>query len=205
MGLESGSFISDLIASNPASTDKRRFGDDHLRLIKLVLKNSFPNIAGPVAATDEELSFVNGVTSALQVQLDAKLTETDLDALIQAYGFGVLSTINSWLKTQAVPSVNLGDVAVTLTVDAAAADAQAFTLTDNVILAFNNTQDGQSLTLKAIQGGAGGFLLTWPTIVHWANKTVPILSTTTGDYDIIAMKHIDGNYVAGFIRYLGSV
>lgn len=43
MGLETGSFISDLIATNPPSTDKKSQGDDHLRLIKAVLQGSFPS------------------------------------------------------------------------------------------------------------------------------------------------------------------
>lgn len=43
MGLETGSFINDLDVTNPTSTDKRKQGDDHLRLIKTVLKGSFPS------------------------------------------------------------------------------------------------------------------------------------------------------------------
>lgn len=43
MPLESGTFIGDLVITNPVgATDHRRFGDDHLRLIKEVLKNTFP-------------------------------------------------------------------------------------------------------------------------------------------------------------------
>lgn len=43
MGLESATYINDLTTTNPVSTDKRKQGDDHLRLIKTVLKNTFPN------------------------------------------------------------------------------------------------------------------------------------------------------------------
>lgn len=44
MGLEAGTFIDDLVITNPVgATDERRFGDDHLRLIKSVLKNTFPD------------------------------------------------------------------------------------------------------------------------------------------------------------------
>ena len=38
MGLEAGTTIDDLVATNPLSTDPRSEGDDHLRLIKAVLK-----------------------------------------------------------------------------------------------------------------------------------------------------------------------
>lgn len=42
MGLETASFISGLTASWPVTSDKKAQGDDHLRLIKSVLQNTFP-------------------------------------------------------------------------------------------------------------------------------------------------------------------
>lgn len=42
MTIESGTFVSDFVASNPGSSDLRSQGDDHLRLIKLFLQNTFP-------------------------------------------------------------------------------------------------------------------------------------------------------------------
>jgi hypothetical protein len=49
-------FISALVPTNPTGGDDKREGDDHLRGVKNVLKNSFPNIDGAVTATDEQLS-----------------------------------------------------------------------------------------------------------------------------------------------------
>ncbi|MFQ5741991.1 MAG: hypothetical protein ACE5HV_00200 [Acidobacteriota bacterium] len=43
MGLEVGTFVSDLVSSNPPGTDVKGQGDDHLRLIKSVLQSTFPN------------------------------------------------------------------------------------------------------------------------------------------------------------------
>lgn len=43
MGVEAATFISDFDASLPTSTDLRSQGDDHIRLEKTVLKNTFPN------------------------------------------------------------------------------------------------------------------------------------------------------------------
>ncbi len=43
MGLESATTIQGLDASNPTGSDQKAQGDDHLRLIKAVLKSSFPN------------------------------------------------------------------------------------------------------------------------------------------------------------------
>ena len=61
MGLESGTFISDLNPANPASNDPKAQGDDHLRLIKSTLKATFPNVTGAVTATHSALSTV-GIT-----------------------------------------------------------------------------------------------------------------------------------------------
>lgn len=45
MGLESGTYLDDLVISNPdGAVDPKSQGDDHIRLIKTVLKNSFPDV-----------------------------------------------------------------------------------------------------------------------------------------------------------------
>ena len=55
------------------SSDLAATADDHLRLIKSTIKTTFPNINAAITATDEEINFTDGVTSAIQTQLDAKL------------------------------------------------------------------------------------------------------------------------------------
>lgn len=56
MGLEVGSFPSDLVDTNPTGTDLKSQGDDHIRLIKRVIKNTFPNLNGAVNATPLQLN-----------------------------------------------------------------------------------------------------------------------------------------------------
>lgn len=46
MGLEAGTFISDLNSANPPGADGKSQGDDHLRLIKSVLQGTFPLAIG---------------------------------------------------------------------------------------------------------------------------------------------------------------
>jgi len=101
MTVESVTYISDLNQSNPAGTDPKSEGDDHIRNIKKGIDGSFPNFAGiamtsteaelnildgctattaelniidGVTATTAELNYVDGVTSDIQTQLDAKMT-----------------------------------------------------------------------------------------------------------------------------------
>lgn len=72
MTVETATYISDLNAALPASGDPKAEGDDHIRLVKNVAKTTFPNVAAAVTPTHTELNYVDGVTSAIQGQLDAK-------------------------------------------------------------------------------------------------------------------------------------
>lgn len=63
MGLETGTYISDLNASNPIhATDPVSQGDDHIRLIKSVLLATFPNVDGAVNFTPTEANLLDGLT-----------------------------------------------------------------------------------------------------------------------------------------------
>lgn len=72
MGLENATYISDLDPANPLGSDPRTSSDDHHRLTKKTLKNTFPNIAGAVTPTHTELNYVDGVTSPIQDQINGK-------------------------------------------------------------------------------------------------------------------------------------
>lgn len=86
MALESITWVSDLVITNPAAVDFLNEGDDHIKGVKVALKNSFPNINGAVNATPAELNKLVGVgvasvvfsTSAGQWKLmaDAAVTGT---------------------------------------------------------------------------------------------------------------------------------
>lgn len=56
MTIESGTYISDLNASNPGASDLKSEGDDHIRLIKSFIKATFPNITGAVTVTQGTLN-----------------------------------------------------------------------------------------------------------------------------------------------------
>lgn len=43
MSLETASWVTQLNSSNPTASDPVSEGDDHLRMLKTVLKNSFPS------------------------------------------------------------------------------------------------------------------------------------------------------------------
>ncbi len=57
MALESATYISGLVNTNPSGSDSISQGDDHLRLIKSVLKNTLPN-------ADEAINGIHTGTTA---------------------------------------------------------------------------------------------------------------------------------------------
>jgi len=64
MGLETATYISQLVDTNPTSSDPVSQGDDHLRLIKEVLQAQFTTLgAAAVTTTAAELNLLDGVTT----------------------------------------------------------------------------------------------------------------------------------------------
>ena len=65
MGLESATYISQLVATNPLATDPISQGDDHLRLIKSVLQAQFSGLSGTTAVTADgaEMNLLDGCTA----------------------------------------------------------------------------------------------------------------------------------------------
>lgn len=57
MALESATYLDDLNISNPAASDAVGQADDHIRMLKAVLKSTFPNIDGAVTATPLQLNY----------------------------------------------------------------------------------------------------------------------------------------------------
>ena len=56
MALETASYINNLVATNPLGSDPLADADGHIRLIKSTLQATFPNITGPVTATQASLN-----------------------------------------------------------------------------------------------------------------------------------------------------
>lgn len=72
MTIEAAVYINTLDDTYPASSDAKSEGDNHIRQLKTVLQSTFAGIAGAVTPTHTELNYVDGVTSAIQGQLDLK-------------------------------------------------------------------------------------------------------------------------------------
>ena len=63
-GLETGTYINSLVATNPTSSDALTQGDDHIRLLKSTIKASFPNISGAMTLSHSQLNLLDDKTLA---------------------------------------------------------------------------------------------------------------------------------------------
>ena len=73
MAVEAASFITDLNPLLPASDDGIFQADDHIRLIKLVLTSTFPNIDAAMTASDTELNAFEGRIDTLESTITGKV------------------------------------------------------------------------------------------------------------------------------------
>ena len=158
MPLETGTTIAALNSSNPLGGDARSLGDDHIRLIKAVLKATFPGAAAggfaiPITATEAQLNFVTGVTSSIQTQIDTKAAKganTDITSLapsgtitsggaITSSAGGITATTGNIVATAGNITATAGQLISTKTWDATDGKGQFFLngLTGNRI-DFNN-------------------------------------------------------------------
>ncbi len=116
MTVETATFISQLDQSKPPGSDFKAEGDDHLRLVKTTLKNSFPNFGTVVAcnATATEMNFLVGVTELIQ----PVLTQVPLKSPIDSPTFTGIARADT-----APPGTNTTQLATTEFVQVAIADS----------------------------------------------------------------------------------
>ena len=150
MGLETVTYISDLVATNPTSTDLKSQGDDHIRNLKTAIKTTFPNVAGAVNPSHTEFNYVVGVTSAIQTQINNEITNrTNADALKGAIAG------QTWTGTHDYTGA-------TMTIAAPTVGANPVTKTYADALAFNAALPSQT-------GNAGKVVTTDGVNASWAN------------------------------------
>ena len=165
MALETGSYISALVATNPTASDPKSQGDDHLRFVKAKILETFPSVTGAVTPTHTELNFVDGVTSAIQTQLDAKAN------LAGGATFTGAVVLPSTTSIGTVSSTEIGYL-------------------DNVTSAIQTQLDAKAGTVGPTFTGTvvlpSGQILTIPTINGYTESTVTANTSTAYTIDITA-------------------
>ena len=113
MALESASFISGLVSANPPGTDAISQGDDHLRLIKTVLKASLPNADAAINGIHTKATAPSS-TSAGQLWFDTTLNlvkiRNEADdgwiTLLASEGARVLDVLHGTSTSSTRPAAN---------------------------------------------------------------------------------------------------
>ena len=106
MGLENptGATIATFDPTWPTDGDPINQGDDHIRLIKAVLKSILPGAGGngfatPISATEAELNFVSGVTSAIQDQINSAVASIQNAAMQTNVAFATTGGAGAYALT----------------------------------------------------------------------------------------------------------
>jgi microcystin-dependent protein len=120
MALETGTYIDDLVSSNPPQSDSLTQSAGHLRLIKSTLLATFPNITGAVAATHTEIdAAVDAVQAAQYIPAGSILPfagSSTPSGYLLCYGQAVSRTTYSGLYTALGTTWGSGDGTTTFNV-----------------------------------------------------------------------------------------
>ena len=114
MAKETATYISQLVATNPVASDSVSVGDDHLRMLKTVLKTQFSGLTGTtaVASSEAELNILDGVTSTAAelnyLDITTLGTSANSKALTQSAG-GVVTIAGDVVVSGTTPKVTIGD------------------------------------------------------------------------------------------------
>ena len=142
----------------------------------------------PATLTATELGYVDGVTSAIQTQLDDKMSPTytgDVDItgelIADSYNETYLAVTSSSLAT---------------TVNCESGNSFSHTLTENTTFTFSNppaSGTAYSFSIELIQdASASGFVASWPTSVDWPAATAPTPTATASAKDVFVFYTRDG-------------
>ena len=176
MALETGNYIDDLVITNPTASDPISKGDDHLQLIKKVVKQSFPSVDSAVHA-------IHPSATAPATSLTAGLMWFDTSANL----LKIRNEANDAWVTLAVSIITSNSVDVDAgTVDGAViggatpAAITGTTLTGNTSLAL-----ATGATVTGIDNGALGSSATL-LATQGAVKTYVDAQVTAQDLDLIS-------------------
>ena len=100
MAKETATYISQLVATNPVASDSVSVGDDHLRMLKTVLKTQFSGLSGTTAVTASE---------AEMNYLDIASLGTSADSKVLTQASGVVTIAGDVKITGTTPLLTIGD------------------------------------------------------------------------------------------------
>ena len=205
MGLETGSNISDLVVTNPLSSDAKSFGDDHFRLVKTVLRNNFAGFTGNILVSGTDGGAADAYTLTPATTLTAYSTKMIVEFTPNATNTGAATLNISGLGAKNIYSVagvalSAGEL-VSGGYYLAAYDGTQFRLLsvskayiDGLAVAAGNVPAGGTTNQKLAKNSATDYDMSWvtdtsPGLVLIATLTPSVsanldfLTTFTSTYD----------------------
>ena len=182
MGLESGTYIDSLVATNPVGSDNRNQGDDHLRLIKNTVKASFPDV-------DEAVVTIHNASSAPTNKQIGTFWRDTTASLWKFWNGSGWITLPFAFNTSNSVDINAGTVdGVTIGTNAVCTEARIDNITINGNAIISSDTDGD---ITITPNGAGEIVLDgqkWPIAdgdntdylttngsgqIAWTENTIP--------------------------------
>ena len=136
--------------------------------------NVLDGIPGTLTAT--ELGYVDGVTSAIQTQINTKAPSTSATL--------TTPTINQATITGPKVTLTTATDAATVTFNLSNGPIHTVTLGGNRTLAVSNSAVGKAFMLRLKQDGTGSRTVTWFATINWDSDTAPTLSTSASFVDV---------------------
>jgi len=198
MGIESASYISELVDTNPVVGDPVGEGDDHLRLIKTVLQTQFSGLSGTTAVTTSEAELnYNDITTLGTVEA-SKVVTTD--------GSSVTNFVDKVIQRPEIKDYSETKTALTpaasVTIDLTNGNVFTLTADQNTTFVFSNpSPTGKSCAFTLIwTQDASDRTITWPASVDWAGGSAPSVTSGSGKIDIYTFFTLDeGTIWYGFL------
>ena len=172
--------------------------DADLTIDKALISDASGKVAvSSVSST--ELGHLSGVSSAIQTQLDAKLSSVDLSSYTGDVDITGELVVDSYNETYAAITSSSG----TATIDCEAGNVFALTLSENVTtFTWSNPPSSGTaygFSLKVIQGSSD-YTISWPPAVDWPDATAPTLTSGSGAVDqFVFYTHDGGTTWYGFV------
>ena len=169
MAKENASWITELVDTNPADNDPVSEGNDHIQMVKAVLKNSFPSastnpVVPDMAGQGGKVLSTDGTDSSWSQLSSAAFSNPFLFGGVKLAGFAENYLNFDEIVTSGTMSCNLSQYTTF-----------SCNRTGNIFIAPTNVSaDCSSFTF--ITSGTG--TVTHPTNTAWSNGVVPTLSGT---------------------------
>lgn len=215
MSVEAATNISELDSDIPTSSDYKSEGDDHIRLVKYTIKQTFNGITGISTSATNNSDAKVATTSMVQAAilnssgitavLPAQSANTVLFSNGSVLSFSQIKTINGSAIVGSASDIQLAGFGVqsftgaqrcsissltdgsTITPDISLSNMFSVTLGGNRTLGIpTNAAPGQQGTISIHQDTTGSRTLSYAWGYQWAGGVSIALSTTAGARDLLA-------------------